>query len=430
MSRAIEPSTSVVTNPPQSKNKISHLLAKFVECDFQPKPVLWLIPGFIAHGVLVFAGIHGIGKTTVMLPLALVVAGIHKKGDLLAPLHWRHVIYITEDVDQAQLILAGIVGYGNLGVDVQTVKDRFHIVEARRLDIDSVTCVGVIYRKMFTRNVNGVEILPLVVMDTKSAVLEMENENDNSEASRAMADLKQRFAGLPIWLIGHMAKTNLGRSDVSTLSMRGGSAFEADANQVLYIVNEHGTRFLVRGKTRFVAKWDELRIDSFVETAIALDEFGNEEIVSMRWGIATPSDQCRKEIQFENKAKTIRNDEADLRQRVLDLVDTGYLTNLPLNREALKRAIKGRRPEAVLGTVNALISESWLIEVDVPAKERIHQSKKSFLVKLTTVEREALMRDRELPELKLVVPNSWKRPTVQAKSNNEWQVGGIIGDQA
>lgn len=48
-----------------------------------------------------------------------------------------------------------------------------------------------------------------------------------------MAALKQGFDGLPVWLIGHVAKQNLGRTELLGLSLRGGSAYEADANQVL-----------------------------------------------------------------------------------------------------------------------------------------------------------------------------------------------------
>ena len=55
-----------------------------------------------------------------------------------------------------------------------------------RLDPSFLASVGTTYREKFTRTVSGVEILPLVVLDTKSAVLAIENENDNSEASAMM----------------------------------------------------------------------------------------------------------------------------------------------------------------------------------------------------------------------------------------------------
>jgi len=67
----------------------------------------WVIPGFIAHGVTVIAGAPGVGKTTAILPLAMTAAGLH--GDeALMPNQWRHVVYVTEDIEQVLRILAGI----------------------------------------------------------------------------------------------------------------------------------------------------------------------------------------------------------------------------------------------------------------------------------------------------------------------------------
>lgn len=139
-----------------------HPLAKFVDIDGTVKPPSWVIPGFIGHGVTDVAGPPGVGKTTAILPLAMTAAGLH--GDILRPFHWRHVIYITEDIEQVQRILAGIVGHGNLDIDPELVRERLHFVEAVRLEPSHVAKVGNIYRQQFTRTVNGVAVLPLVVI--------------------------------------------------------------------------------------------------------------------------------------------------------------------------------------------------------------------------------------------------------------------------
>lgn len=213
-----------------------HPLALFINFDDTPKAPRWVIPGFIGHGVVIVAGAHGVGKTTALLPLAMVAAGLHAAGDPLSPREWRHVVYIVEDIEQARRILAGITGSGGPGLDINTVRQRLHMVEARRLEPAFAVTVGKTYRNQFTRWVDGVEVLPLVVVDTKAAVLVMEDENSNSESSEVMAAFKQGFEGLPTWLVGHVAKANMNRADAAGLSLRGGSAFEADANQVLYLV--------------------------------------------------------------------------------------------------------------------------------------------------------------------------------------------------
>ncbi len=282
----------------------THPLAQFVDYSETPKPPEWILPAFIDSGVCIIAGGRAVGKTTVLLPLAAAVAGFHAEGYPLAPRHWRHVVYVAEDTDQACRIIVGLAGH--LGVSVKAIKERLHIVGAHRMAPAELVKVGKFYRRHFTRTVEGlagqVELPPLVVLDTIAASVAMESENDNAEASAAVAALKQKFAGLPVWMIGHVTKSNLSRADVDGITMRGAGAFESDAQQVVYAINEADTRWLVRGKTRFESPWKELQIESFTAEAAARDQFGEMEIVTMRWSIAMPPSADRKEVTAQTKA--------------------------------------------------------------------------------------------------------------------------------
>lgn len=409
---------------------IRHPLAKFISFDMKPKAVRWVIPGFIGHGVVTIAGAHGVGKTTALLPLAMVAAGLHGASDPLAPVHWRHTVYIVEDVEQAHRILAGLVGFSNLRLDADLVRERLHIVEARRLEPSYVAEVGTVYCKAFTRTVEGVDILPLVVLDTKSAVLELQEENSNSEASAAMAALKQGFAELPVWIVGHVAKPNIGRAEVAGLSMRGGSAWEADANQVLFLVKEADQkRYLVRGKTRFEAQWSELQIDTHCADTVAPDEFGGFETVTMRWGIPTPPTQSRQQVQEQAKEQVQKADAAALRQEIRDAVATAWNLGNPLNRAGVKAKVQ-RKTAQVVAAMENLLSERWLYEVAVPAKVRAHPSRSTFLVDFTTQEHEALVIDGVLPELKLVIPDSWKKQAIPPVPDIDVQPSDSAGEEA
>jgi hypothetical protein len=385
-----------------------HPLAQFVTCNTQPVATRWTIPGFIGHGVVIFAGQHGVGKTTGLLPLAMVAAGLHASGDPLAPTHWRHVIYITEDVEQARRILTGIVLHGDLGIDADTVADRLHIVEARRLTPGYVVQVGATYREQFTRTVDGVEVLPLVVIDTKSAVLALEEENSNSEASAAMAALKQAFAGLPVWVVGHVAKSNMTRTDVEGLSMRGGSAFEADANQVLYLVKEGEVRYLVRGKTRFEARWSELQIEAHCADVVAVNEFGSMESVTLRWGIARPATKGRKEAAKQAQEREHRESALAVQREVLDAVQGACDMGNPLNRAGVKTQVPRKR-EIVYSAIETLLNDFRLYEVVVPVEERTHHKRSAFLVRLTDAERDAAMKNGTVPVRIHTVPQTWSR---------------------
>ncbi|MBU6257278.1 MAG: AAA family ATPase [Burkholderiales bacterium] len=397
------------SSAPERPSVPVHPLAKFVELDGSPIAPRWVIPGFIGHGLVIVAGSHGVGKTTALLPLAMVAAGLHAPGDELAPRHWRHVVYIVEDIEQARRIVAGIVGFGGLGLGLPTVQERLHMVEAKRMDPARVAEVGETYRERFTRTVDGVEVLPLVVFDTKAAVLAMDEENSNSEASAIVALLKQEFDSLPVWLVGHVAKANMSRADAAGLSLRGGSAFEADANQVLYLVKEADeSRYLVRGKTRFEAQWPELLIRGDWATVEARDEFGNPERVTLRWGVAIPPEQSRKEAQEQAKEAARKAEAAAMRDEVRDIIETEWVTGCPLNREGVKGRAKRNRAD-VASCLESLIAEQWVIEVPVPPKERTNPKRAAFLVSLTPDEREAARRGEGLPPHKLKVPPTWRK---------------------
>ncbi|HMN20197.1 MAG TPA: AAA family ATPase [Ottowia sp.] len=387
----------------------SHPLAQFVEPTAEPVPPRWLLPGFIAEGLAVVAGGHGFGKTTALLPLALAAAGIHEPGYPLAPKHWRHVVYVTEDVPQAQRIIAGLTSW--LGVARELVAERLHLVEARRLPPQEVAQVGALYRRRFTRTAQGVELPPLVVLDTQAAVLAVESENDNAELSAAIAALKQQFAGLPVWLVAHVAKAAMNRSDA--LSARGASAIEGDAHQVLFLVKEgtdhDATRWLVRGKTRFEARWPELQVHSYIETVQALDAWGEPEELALRWAIARPPEGTRRELADKARQEARQREESELRMAVRDAVQMAWQEGHPLSRRGLRGKVRGKTAE-VAGCIEALLSESWLVEIHVPAKERANPARSNFLVNLTTDERDALRRGEPLPTEKTAVPESWKKP--------------------
>lgn len=388
--------------PPE---KEPHALARFVDYGMEPKPPKFIIPNLVDHGVVTFAGGHGVGKTSTLLPLAMVAAGLHHPDDPLAPRHWRHVVYVCEDVAQAQRIIAGIVRFGGLGLDEDTVRERLHLVEARRLPPALVAQVGAVYRSGLTRTVGDVEVLPLVVLDTNAAVLDLNDSNANSEISQAMAQLKQGFAGLPIWLVCHVAKAVKNRTEASELSALGGVAFEADSVQNLYLVKEEKTdlRYLVLGKCRFERQWPEMEIRSHHEAVASRDEHGYSIQLTLRWNTVHPPERSRKEAAYEAHEEARKVEEGDLRDQIRHAVQTAWQSGFPLNREQVKASIKRKRT-TVTDCIEKLLAEVWLHEVSIPPKERTHPKRSAFLVNLTTEEHEAALRGEGLPPDKLRVP--------------------------
>ena len=406
--------------PPE---KEQHPLARFVDYSMEPRPPRFIIPDLVDYGVVTIAGGHGVGKTSTLLPLAMMAAGLHHPDDPIAPQEWRHVVYVCEDVAQAQRILSGIVNHGLLGLDEATVRARFHLVEACRLPPEIVAQVGAVYRSEFTRMARGVEVAPLVVLDTNAAVLDLDDGNANSEISRAMAQLKQSFSGLPVWLVCHVSKAVKNRTDAAELSALGGVAFEADSVQNLYLVKEDKSdlRYLVLGKCRFEKRWPEMQIQSHHEKVTALDEFGQMVELTLRWNTVHPPEKSRREAAQEAQNEARKAEEADLRDEIRQMVQVAWQSGLPLNREALKAKVRRNR-NAVSACIEQLLGERWLHEVVIPPKERSNPKRASFLINLSTEEHEAALQTGNLPTDKLKVPNSWRRagvPSVSSGSSGE-----------
>jgi hypothetical protein len=119
---------------------------------------------------------------------------------------------------------------------------------------------------------------PVVVIDTINATIDLKNESDNSEVGKAMATLKQRFKGIPMIAVGHIAKA-LKRADVADFSSRGAGAWEADANQVIYLTKEDdGKRWLEIGssKHRFVSVVDGIEFEASINYIESEDVLGNK----------------------------------------------------------------------------------------------------------------------------------------------------------
>lgn len=386
-----------------------HPLTAFIDLDCEPRPPKFIVPGFVLDGVLVLAGAHGAGKTTVFVPLALVVAGLHAAGDELAPKHWRHVVYIAEDAAQVQRIVAGLVRHAGLCIDPAAVVERFHVVPAQRMPAEQVAAAGPIYRERFTREVDGVELPPLVVIDTRSATIDVADENDNAEAGRIVALFKQRFAGLPLWMVGHLAKALTSRRDVPSLSMRGAGAIEADAHQTMFlVVEDDGRRFLVLGKKRFEPRWNELEVISGTATTMALDEWGDPVSLTLRWGLPRPPVMTRDEARHEADQRAMAESHNALRSAILDAVEAAWKAGMPINREGVKGKCRGRS-EDVVRTIAALESDCWLVEVVVPRDLRTHPKRSGFLVRLADDERRDYLAGQGLPEAKGAIPAAWRR---------------------
>ena len=392
----------------------AHPLAQFVTLKRVPQAVRWVVPGVVEEGVVTMAGARGVGKTTALLPLALGVAGLHAEGYPLAPKadRWRHVVYIVEQVSQAERVIAGIVEHSGWGITWEDVEARVHIVESRRMEPRAVAGVGQVYRERFTRVVDGVELLPLVVFDTQASIFEMQNENDNAEASRIMALLKQEFAGLPAWIVGHVAKASIGRDDVSAITARGAGAFEADAIANFYLTSEgegmNQQRYFSIGKTRAEPRFGrDLLIESAFAVAGGVNQWGEAEAVHLRWASIKPMDVSRAELRQQAKQQAHEEHDSELRGALFDKAQTAWTSGNPLSKRGLCEAVTGKTDTKRM-LVASLLAEGRLVESEeIPASLRRVPSKSVYLVPLEPSESLAFKQTGKLPTGKDKHPPTW-----------------------
>jgi hypothetical protein len=391
---------------------VRHRLAQFVEIDHEVRPPRMVVPDLIQEGLVVIAGQPGSGKTTALVPLMLRVAGVGDLSDPLMPKHWRHVVYIAEDTGQVQRVIIGACRHGDRQRDMSTVRERFHLVSAQRMPADEMVMVGALYRERYTRSVGGVELLPVVVMDTRSAVIAVDDENHNGAASATIATLRQRFEGLPTIVIGHMARNVPdSREAARTLGVRGASAWEGDVEQTMFLVREDktGDRYLVPGKTRFEGALD-VRLVTRTYRGMAQDDWGAWVPLTLRWceQFEPMGRGDRQREKADAKAQAEVQATTELRGKILAVVAAARRAGTPLTKTALKDKVGGNAMR-IAACRDALISEQWLVEIPVPPP-RANNAIKSFLIALDAAERDGCLRGEPLPQEKAAIPVSLRRP--------------------
>ena len=309
-------------------------MSKGVFCESKLKPHGWqpsdepilgsveapefVLDGVLAAGAVVFAGERGLGKTSVLLPMMMAVAGVIDypfKASIR-----RRVFYVTEDIEQARRIIAAIHKHGLITVDEEELQKMFQLCPAHRISIDD----AILYPKMLVGDyepnkcVDGSshKASPVVVLDTVNTTLQIDNLNDNSEVSKAISRLREAFDNIPLITVGHVPKAS--RGDAKRASFNGAGAWENDTQQTIYLVQEGGQRYLVMGKKRFVPDYSEFLIKSHLAEFTSLDKLKREVVTKAYYGIPEGISKLEKaKAQEEAKVAHSRKAWEDLKGRVL-----------------------------------------------------------------------------------------------------------------
>ena len=369
-----------------------HPLADF--CEAEPEGDMrdgeFVLDYLIAAGMVLVAGAPGVGKTTQLIPLMTIVAHACPPDHELLPELRRNVIYITEDPAQARNIIASLRDAGWFGaLSKRDIGERFKIVTAKRLSSEVIAEVSSIYLAMGVTNINPETgdthvAHPVVVFDTTSATIELDNENDNAEVGSAVASLKENFAskGIPVILVAHIAK-NLNRADVGDLSVRGASAWIGDVQQVTFLLKDNddeSRRWLEIAhpvaKHRFEPMGDGIEFDLCTRTIPSTSVLGRVREVKRSHGV--PKLIIRGQRLIEKRARADFNKTAaenalagKIRSTIQahqEKADTCYMTK----NEVAKEVEGGRK--TILATIDKMVEDNILEFADFAEFPKRHHT--------------------------------------------------------
>jgi DNA polymerase III delta prime subunit len=271
-------------------------------------PIDYLIEGFMAHSFFILAGQPGVGKTTAVLSMCMVMAGFSVDGCEIHAKKKRKSIIVTEDSDQIiRTLFAYSKHYG-----INNLNDWFVVIDARRSNVkDLLRLAHNIERHTF----NGIK--PLLVLDTANATMDIDNENDNSEVGAYIAAIKQTIfvqQKAPVCILTHTNKT-ISRQDSDAMA-RGASAFTGDATLTgVLFMDEDNQRYLKLTKTRYEPQFREIKFDSITFPEVVLTPAGDMQEIICRVAIpAMSSEQDRmaaKQSQQDNAKEQRIQDKCD-----------------------------------------------------------------------------------------------------------------------
>ena len=344
------------------------------------------VDGFTSTGITVIAGEIGLGKTSAIVPIAATVAHLIKVEDdlfTLNPKLRRKIVYVTEDVNQVQRLLYGLKRNRSECTE-EEFQEWFTIIEAGRRKPAELAIIIAEWRGLYSYQagdeLNHYMVEPLIIIDTASSNIDLENENDNAEVGRAISFIKSELGSRGmVWLVTHIAKA-LRRADVADMTVRGAGAWMGDANATAYLVSDESlkdSRFLILGKRRFETSLTEIEITSELNTELTKTPWGETQTqtyrtcdlrgLSSRNGMKQQAAKARSsEIEKEitlvlKEAYSGLGEKADWKGLTGGAIEKKVTGKAVSIREALKRLSQERKIESITeGSHNTAPTFYWL----------------------------------------------------------------------
>jgi len=323
--------------------------AKPIQYDLdKPKPIRYLLNGFMTEGITSIAGASGAGKTTMVVELASIVAHLCDESKVSDDLdkHFlkvrgrRKVIHFTEHADQIEQALYGKRKFGKghsaITCSTEEANEWYIVVPTKKYTATQLAGLVSGYSKKHTvtwptgrfnqsgKEVN-VEMPPLLIFDTASASFELDDENSNSEQSKMIASIKEVIRELKssIWIITHVAKAAK-TLDLKQQSSRGAGAIEADVQTAASLGREIGAECSVLSitKNRIQTKFDEINFKPTFHNLQVEDEWGDWQEVTYITGElikSTSVDRIQQKADSKKEGAELAKKYA-IKQRAISII--------------------------------------------------------------------------------------------------------------
>lgn len=312
------------------------------------RPTEFVLDGFMPAAVSVVAGAWGAGKSTCLIPLLASVAHLAPDSWGFRPDIRRHVIWMTEAPEQARDTLWSLCKAEG-AADWDEFKLWFYLFAARRNDAqDLARELKDLVEQCTWPTETGFEVKPVIVLDTTTANINLESENDNAQVGMAMAAFKQLLPGTPLILIGHTPKAMRRASDPADMTFRGAGAWEAEAaaTYVLGWDEETGKRFLAIRKARFTPTYTEVDFGQEGGSIILDTPWGQPQSKAYLHGVPSKSNgearrAARREAQERQSEERKARAETDRQGRVLGAIRAFAAEGRLVTRKALHDELGG-----------------------------------------------------------------------------------------
>lgn len=346
--------------------KKSLLERAYVPIDKQLTATEWILDGIIPNGVGVISGVGGVGKTTAIMPLAATVAGFDDHlSDISAKIR-RKVLYITEDAVQANKAIYAMKKWRKSQNDIQQIGDWIHLYHSTQYSVNDLKALLNEAVNNHSSEYKGIIFPPLVIFDTASANIAVDNENDNAEIGKFMTLFKQMWAKykMPIWLINHLAKSANGLSidELDTFSARGASAWRDNGSWTanLAIDQDSDNRILQLKKVREEVDFNEIIFQSTVHHEFVEDVFGDVVEVNYRYCSASRSNNNQR-ISLKMREK-----EEELKEKILGAIEE---LEYPSGNDVYE--VVGGKKTSFSEALGELKKQKMVVEVPLPSDRKV-----------------------------------------------------------